>query len=283
MPRERLYLDHTETIEEALRFINRRHRCSPDEAEDFAGWARLKLVQDDYAILASFEGRSQLHTFLRIVLQRLFLDYRREKWGRWRPSEEAKRMGPLAVRLETLLSRDKLTLDEAYQSLRAVDPGLSRQQVEEVAARLPIRKAQPVEEKQDLPRDVQSQEPTPEAELIANETESARRQATAALPLLLKQFPPQDQLILHLRFAEGMQVVDIAARLHLEAKPLYRHLERLKTELRRGFEARGFAAEGLGWPTAEPAPHRRVGPLVGSPRIGETHGHGFLGRLKEEP
>jgi RNA polymerase sigma factor (sigma-70 family) len=282
MSRERLYLDHAEAIEEVLRFINRRHRCSPDEAEDFAGWARLKLVENDYAILASFEGRSKMRTFLRIVFQRLFLDYRRAKWGRWRPSEEAKRMGPLAVRLETLLSRDGLALDDAYQSLQAVDPDLLRRQVEEVAARLPIRKAQPVEEKQDLLM-AQSQEPTPEAEIIENETETARRRATAALPLLLQQLPPQDQLILRLRFAEGMQIVDIAARVHLEAKPLYRRLERLKAELRRGLEARGFAAEGLGWPAAEPTPYRRVGAVGGSPRIGESRAHGRLGQLEEEP
>src|SRR5688572_8886786 len=94
MSRERLYLDHIGEIEEVLRFISRRHRCNADEAEDFAGWARLKLVEGDYAILAEFAGRSRIQTYLGVVLQRLFLDYQRVKWGRWRPSMDAKRLGP---------------------------------------------------------------------------------------------------------------------------------------------------------------------------------------------
>jgi RNA polymerase sigma factor (sigma-70 family) len=282
MSRERLYLDHAEAIEEVLRFTSRRHRCSPDEAEDFAGWARLKLVEDDYGVLASFEGRSQMRTFLRIVVQRLFLDYRRAKWGRWRPSEEAKRIGPLAVSLETLLWREGMALDDACQRLQTVDPALSKRQVEEVAARLPIRKAQPIEEKHDL-LTAQSQEPTPEAEILENETEAARRRATAALPSLLQQLPPQDQLILRLRFAEGMQIVDIAARLRLEAKPLYRRLERLKVELRRELEARGFAADGLGWTAAAPMPHRRGGASSGSTFFGKTPLPARLSQQGEEP
>jgi RNA polymerase sigma factor (sigma-70 family) len=282
MSRERLYLDHAEAIEEVLRFTSRRHRCGSDEAEDFASWARLKLVEDDYRILASFEGRSQMRTFLRIVVQRLFLDYRRAKWGRWRPSEEAKRMGPLAVSVEALLWRDGMALEEACQRLQAVDPDLSRQEVEKIAGRLPLRKAQPSEEKYDV-LTVQSQAPTPEAEILENETEAARRRATAALPRLLQRLPPQDQLILRLRFAEGMQIVDIAARLHLEAKPLYRRLEQLKVELRRALEVRGFAAEGLGWPTTASTPHRRGGASNGSPFVGETRPRGRLGTLGEEP
>jgi len=282
MSRERLYLDHAEAIEEVLRFIIRRHRCSPDEADDFAGWARLKLVEDDYAILASFERNSKMQTFLRIVLQRLFIDYRRVKWGRWRPSEEAKRLGPLAIRLETLLSRDRMTLDDACQHLCTLDPGLSRRQIEEVVARLPIRTAQPIEVKDDL-LTAQSQEPTPERKILENETETARRRATTALPLLLRQLPPQDQLILRLRFAEGMQIVDIAARLHLEAKPLYRRIERLKAELRRELEARGFAAEGLGWPAAVPVPRERAGAGGSSPLVEESRPSGRLSELGEKP
>jgi RNA polymerase sigma factor for flagellar operon FliA len=283
MSRERLYLDHAEAIEEVLRFTCRRHRHSPDEAEDFASWARLKLVEDDYGILASFEGRSQMHTFLEIVVQRLFLDYRRAQWGRWRPSEEAKRMGPLAVSLETL-QRDGMTLDDACQWLQAVDPNLSRQQVEEIAARLPIRKAKPIEEKHGLRGllTAPSQEPTPEEEILENEMEAARRRATAALPSLLQQLPPQDQLILRLRFAEGMQIVDIAARLHLEAKPLYGRLKRLQGELRREFTARGFTAEGLGWPAAVPT-HRRGSASGGSTFFGKTRPPGRLSQQGEEP
>jgi len=281
MSRERLYLDNADAIEESLRFISRRHRCSQDEADDFASWARLKLVENDYAILASFEKHSKIQTFLRIVLQRLFIDYRRGKWGRWRPSEEAKRLGPLAIRLEVLLSRDRMTLDEACQCLCTLDPDLSRRQIEDVFTKLPIRTAQPIEVNDDL-LTAHSGGLTPEREILAKETEASWRRATAALPLLLQKLPPQEQIILRLRFAEGMQIVDIAARLHLEAKPLYRRIERLKAELRRELEAGGFDAEGLGWPVAVPAPRQRAGAGGGPPSVRELGPSGRLNDLGEK-
>jgi len=45
------------------------------------------------ALLAKFEGRSSLRTFLTVVIQRLFLDHRISAWGKWRPSAEARRGG----------------------------------------------------------------------------------------------------------------------------------------------------------------------------------------------
>ena len=68
-------------IERILPFTARRHRCDRDEAEDFAAWARLKLVDNDYAILAAYEGRADIGLYLLVVVQRLFPDYRISKWG----------------------------------------------------------------------------------------------------------------------------------------------------------------------------------------------------------
>ena len=44
------------------------------------------------------------------VIQRLFLDARIAKWGKWRPSVSARRLGGVAVLLERLLTRDGLSL-----------------------------------------------------------------------------------------------------------------------------------------------------------------------------
>ncbi len=242
-----LYLTHQDLIEKILHFTTRRHRCSADEAEDFAAWARLRLIENDYAILSEFEGRSGMSSYLAVVVQRLFLDYRISKWGKWRPSAEAKRLGPLAVRLETLIARDGLSQEEAYQTLRNAEPGLRRGVVDDLLARLPARGGRRFEGEGTLEA-LQSAEPAPEEAALLSEAAAIKRKAGAALMAAMREMEPQDQLVLRLRFGEGMQIADVARTLHLEARPLYRRVERLVAELRRALAERGVRAEDFGWP-----------------------------------
>lgn len=246
MSREQLFLSHQPVIERILRFIARRHRCDQDEAEDFAGWARLKLIDNDSAILAAYQGRADMGSYLLVVVQRLFLDYRISKWGAWRPSAEAKRLGPLAVRLETMMARDGLSFEEAFQSLRARDPELSRDVLEDLRARLPLRLPRRFEGESAL-ETMAASGALPEQEMIEAETAERKRRASAVVSELLQQLEPQEQLILRLRFVEQMQIADVARTLHLDARQLYRRIEGLLADLRRGLAARGLTGEDLGW------------------------------------
>src|SRR6185503_194492 len=97
---EQRFLSALSDIERVIRFIARRNRLGRAEEEEFAGEVRLAFVEDDYRILDRFQGNSSLRTYLTVVIQRLFLDYRQKLWGKWRPSAEAQRRGPLACRLE---------------------------------------------------------------------------------------------------------------------------------------------------------------------------------------
>jgi RNA polymerase sigma factor for flagellar operon FliA len=246
LPGDHLYLTHRPTIERILRFIARRHRCDADEAEDFGAWARLKLIDNDCAILAQYQGRADIGSYLLVVVQRLFLDYRISKWGAWRPSAEARRLGPLAVRLETLRGRDGLSLEEAYQTLHAIDPELEREVLDDLEARLPVRVPRRFEGEAVL-QTVADARAAPEAAAIEEEAAARKRQAGAAVRELMDGLAPQEQIILRLRFAEGMQIADVARTLHLDARPLYRRIEQLLAELRRGLAARGLRGEDLGW------------------------------------
>ena len=88
---ESRFLAQLDTVDRVVAFVCRRHRLSPDESDDFRSVARVKLLEHDYAILRAFEGRSSIQTYLTVVIQRLFLDYRISAWGKWRPSAEARR------------------------------------------------------------------------------------------------------------------------------------------------------------------------------------------------
>jgi hypothetical protein len=131
------YSAHTALIEAVLSGSCRSHRLAPDHADEFRSWARLRLLDDDQAILRKFGGRSTLRTFLVTVIERLFLDWRNHEWGKWRPSSEARRLGQVAIELERLVLRDHTPFSEAVSLL--VSRGLAAHPAacEAVWARLP--------------------------------------------------------------------------------------------------------------------------------------------------
>ena len=90
---EQLFLAHLGVIERIIAAMARRHALVGDDADDFASWTRTRLIENDYAILQKFAGRSSMSTYLTVVVANLFRDYRVQQWGRWRSSVAAKRLG----------------------------------------------------------------------------------------------------------------------------------------------------------------------------------------------
>jgi RNA polymerase sigma factor (sigma-70 family) len=228
-------------VDEIVRALRRRHRLSSEEAEELASATRLKLVEDDHAVLRKYTGRSSLRTYLVTVMTRLLLDSRRRRWGKWRPSVIARRLGAVALRLEELLRRDGRSLDEASRVLKDEGAVLSAAECEALAGRLPERRPRPVEASGPLgevgvPGDVA------EAAVRGRERGLTARAVESGLGAALEVLTPQERLILRLRFDEGFKVGEIARVLHVPEKPLFRRLERLLARLRSVLEARGVSA-----------------------------------------
>lgn len=76
-------------IRHRLERLGRHSGLPAYEAEEFRSWALFKLVENDYRILSSWEGRSSFPTFLTVVLVNLMRDYRTHIWGKGRPSAAA--------------------------------------------------------------------------------------------------------------------------------------------------------------------------------------------------
>src|SRR5262245_42612463 len=93
-------------IRQLVRGTARRHRLSESERQDFESWVWVRLMDNDFHVIRQFRGQSSFATYLRVVLQRAVLDYRAAKWGKWRPSARARRLGAKAVALERLITRD---------------------------------------------------------------------------------------------------------------------------------------------------------------------------------
>jgi RNA polymerase sigma factor for flagellar operon FliA len=215
-------------VERAVAFACRRYALRPEDAEEFEAVVKLKLIENDYAILRSFEGRSSFATFIGIVVQRMAIDFRIHEWGKWHASAEAKRLGPLAIALERLLHREGRTIDEASAILRE-----SRETLEGLAARLPQRPPR----RRDVA--IEDAEPTaitrpPDAEelVFAGERRRTSEKVSTIMSALLSRVPDDEQLILQLRFEGGMTVAQIARALQIDQKLTYRRIERRMRELK---------------------------------------------------
>ena len=227
---EALFLDNLDAIDGVVRFVCRRHRVRPAEAEEFASEVKLKIVERNYEVFRRFEGRSSLRTYLTVVIGRLYLDYCNQQWGKWRSSAEARRLGPHAIRLEMLMVRDGLGFgDASRQMVHHEQSGATDEELLAIASRLPVRMRRVMVGEPALettPSEVQA-----DASALLAERRTAALRIAVALRAALGGLTDQDQVILRLRFLKGMAIADIARVLHLESKPLYRRLEALLKNL----------------------------------------------------
>ena len=247
-------IQHLPLVERVTRHIRRRYRLSDDEAEDFESWVRLRLVEHGDAVLARFEGKSRLETYLTVVLQRMFLDYRVEKWGKWRPSAAAKRLGSVAVDLERLVSREGIPFEQAAEILRR-NHGvrLSVPELAELAGKLSLTRVERRHLQEDAAGEPPSAQRADDAVRRDELGESAARTETA-MAKALAHLPPLDQLILKMHYADGHTVAATARALRLEQKPLYARLKQLQSQLRHELERQGITRE-------------EVADLIGAPDV----------------
>ena len=135
---ETFFLDNLALIDRVTAFVCRKYSLTGAEAEDFTASVKLKLIEDDYAILRKFEHRSSFPTYLTIVIQRQYLDQKIHEWGKWRPSKRAREKGDAAIFLERLVSRDGLEMREALEILRRRYPALDSETVDAVVASVEV-------------------------------------------------------------------------------------------------------------------------------------------------
>jgi len=233
-------------IDRVVAFVCRRHRLERSDCEDFASIVHLKLIEDDYAVLRAYEGRSGFATYISIVVQRAALDYRIRMWGKWHPSAEAKRLGAIAIELEQILHRDGRTIDDALSILAAKHDDITRDSLIALAAQLPQR----APKRRDV--DVEEAESVAvthgggvEEPLLAEERRRLSERVSSIMSSLIERLPDDDRVILQLRFEGGMTVAQIARALRLDQKLTYRRIERRMRELREELARCGIAADDV--------------------------------------
>jgi RNA polymerase sigma factor (sigma-70 family) len=241
---EDFFLTNLHLIDRAIGYVCRRFRLGADEGEEFAAYAKFKLIEDRYAKVRKFEGRSAFSTYITAVIQRLFLQHRVQMWGKWRPSAEARRLGEKGIVVEQLLTRDGFTYAEVVAILTSGShAALSRAEVEAINVRLPIRK--PRATMVSSPGTFEDEPFVEQDHSRAGRVEWARR-TSATLGATVAAMTAQDRQILEMRFWAGRRVPDIARELGLDAKKLYKRIGRLLYRLKVALEQAGIVAADAG-------------------------------------
>ncbi len=241
-PVEEWLASNVPLVERLCRYVCRDTRMSPADVDEFVSSVLLKLVDDDYAVLRGYEGRAQMSSFLIVVIRRALSDDRAREHGKYRPSNEARRLGPAAVELEALLRRDGRSLDDALLLLRERGRPLQRSEGEKIARRLPERRPRPV--LVPLEDELQLAVPDDDAErrVAAGERAATSRTVSASLREAIGELPAEEQTILRLWFVAGWSVADISRSMHLDQQQLYARLRRICKTMRARLLAAGVDA-----------------------------------------
>ncbi|MEM8964159.1 MAG: sigma-70 family RNA polymerase sigma factor [Acidobacteriota bacterium] len=227
---ERLFILHFNRIEQAIHAVARWKCLSADERDELYSLTMLKIILDDFAVLRKYLGRSSWQSYLTVVVQRVLLDFRVAKWGRWRPSTKAKRLGPLGVWLDRRIHRDDLEPKMAIRELR--DQGLgSPEELERLVAQLPHRPRRRFVSSEHLA--TLRCEPTNDTSVYAHEHRVLARELKKALLVALRDLPEDDRKLVERRYVKAETVKAIADHYQLDARRLYRRYEQILRTLRR--------------------------------------------------
>ncbi len=236
---EALLVANVPLIERLGRGACRGSNMNAADVEDFLSDVKLKLVENDYAALRGFQGRCSMATWLALVVQRQLLDFRAHIWGRFRASAEARRIGETAVRLESLIVRDGMRIEEAVEFLHRSGADITVTDAERIVAKLPRRRPQPVRVPLD---DIDADRSVPRVEMAAPDQASASRTISTEIRAAVAGLSPNDQVLLQLHFAAGMPVAEISRSLGVPQQPLYRRLRSLCAQFRERLLAAGIDA-----------------------------------------
>lgn len=244
MDAEEIYKEHLPIIGQIARSVCRRHGAGDDDAEDFASDVRLKLCDNDYAVIRKFQNKCSFTTYLTVVINKTFLDHRRRLWGKWTPSAQAKRLGAAGMLLEKLIYRDGHSFEAACEIVtQKHSTTIDRRTLREMFSKLPRRSARRFDGDDEIPYVPSGDEA--DSDVIARERDQQIAEAMDALHAALRALPDEDRAIIRLLYFERMSIADIARGLHLDQKRLYPRVQRLLTSLRKSLADRHVSADVL--------------------------------------
>jgi DNA-directed RNA polymerase specialized sigma24 family protein len=265
----RQWLEQNEdTVRKAAFGVASRRRLQRDDRDELLSSLWCHLLKDDYRALRSYRGASAIGTYLSKVAERVLLDLRVSERGKWRPSPEAKRLGPHGVMFERMVTRDQECPSWALAATRRATGLAVPEEFASVTARRGPRRGRRFVGLEGI--DLVA--PDDPWRLLAQGHARQRRTALSrALRVVLAQLPVEDRTLVRLRHDCGLRVSGIARQRSDCQRRLYGRFEaiyaRLRGELvRRGINAADVEAllDGAATPGNPPVVYRQS-PAATSP------------------
>lgn len=236
-----LLAEHLDQIRRIAREVCARHGLDDEDAEDFHHDVILHVKRND--VLGKYAGGS-LAAYLRRVIQNLFFDTVSRERGRWRPSAQAKRLGPVAVLLDTLINRDGYPRDEAIEIVSSrADVHMSLDDIAALARSIPVRDGRPA--RSSVPVDNQPSGDTADVRVNEGEREQTATKARGVLRDALASLPDEDRVLIVLRYQEGLMISEIARNLHLDQRKLYGRVNGIRSRLLGELKSRGVTRDDI--------------------------------------
>ena len=241
----RAWLDRNfELVCQVVEGIARRHGLDGDDFKSFRSYAYERLLEKELRMIRAYSGRASPRTYLTVVLTNVYRDFRIRLHGKFRPSAEARRLGPAAVLLDTAIHRDGQPREEAIRQVASRDDvELTESELREIVLRLPRRVRRREVRLQDVAPPVAADDPGRAQERRARAERMS--ECREALRRAMENLPQEDRRILQLHLWEGKTLAAVARELQLEQKPLYRRVKGAYRRLRADLEARGFRGEDV--------------------------------------
>ncbi len=235
------YEKNLDIIRDVIQFVCGRLQFHQEEKQEFTSWVHVKLLDDKTYTLEKFRGECEFRTYLVAVLLRWGVDYRRERWGKWRNSRAALRLGPVATLLETLVVRDQRSFEEAVEILR-INHHVSEslEELEKLLCQFPNRAGRRFERLETIAA-LPSPEPSPEATIMESEAKEQMAQVCETLRSAMKNLTPEQRVILKLFFADGFSWKEISDSLGYAQRSLYSTKNRALAMLKDALKARGLS------------------------------------------
>lgn len=224
-------------LSQVVREVSRGRGLPPEDAEDFEQTVMLKVVERKFDIFLQFRGLSSLRTYLRVVVARRLLDWQNQRYGKWRPSAAAVRLGEHAVALDRLINRDGYTVDQAVAIVETRRGAPSARTLQRIAAQVPRRLRPRRMLTGSIPHEPVLDFDDP---LQADERERHEAQLHATLAVAVARLSSDDRRLLALRYEQERSVREVADMINTDAKALYRRYERLLRGLGRTLAEHGF-------------------------------------------
>ena len=242
---ESLFLSHLSLIERISRSVAQRYGYQSDDAEDFSSHVKTRFLDNNYAVLRKFQGRSSLSLYIKTVIHRLWIDYEIKRTGKWRSSSTARKIGPIAVQLEELLYRKRYTFEEAYQILNSRHGTCPpRDTLSLLIQKLPKRWGKASVRMVSLDG-LDPAKVTTAAEIQDPKTGERVEILRRVLTDFMDRLAGADRMILKMRFEDDFTFEEIGRLLKKKKLQVYWRIRKLLSDIEKELHAHGLAEDAV--------------------------------------